>query len=174
MTSTISTKELAAVLGISIQRVNELGRKGKITREPDGKWNLVKIHQQLKENLDSSQSLKSLGQRRGKLEMEREGDSAGKTEGTFLEAQCRHEWLRVQKEEMELRRRRGELAELADVESTWASIMSTIQTRLLGAAGKLGPRVAAISEPRECSSIIEREIREILTALSEYKINAAA
>jgi hypothetical protein len=172
MTGTISTKELAAVLGISVQRVNELGRKGKIAREPDGKWNLVKVHAQLKANLDSSQVTKSLGQKRGQPDPE--GAPSSNTDGTYLEAQCRHEWLRVEKEEMELRRRRGELLELDEVEMVWSGIMSTIQTRILGASGKLGPRVAAVTDARECSAIIDRELREILTVLSEYKVDAAA
>jgi hypothetical protein len=48
---TISTPELAKKLGISRQRVNELGRMGKIQREADGQWNLERVHAAIERNL---------------------------------------------------------------------------------------------------------------------------
>ena len=40
---TVSTSTVARSLGISRQRVNELARKGRITRETDGRWDLSKV-----------------------------------------------------------------------------------------------------------------------------------
>jgi hypothetical protein len=169
MTETISTKQLAAILGISVQRVNQLGSKGKIKREADGQWNLVRVNQDLRQNLDRRQTLKALGQQR-----QSEDGMSANADNTFSEAQRRREWIRVQREEMELRQRKGELAELSEVEQMIGSIVAPAQSRLLGLAGKLGPKLAGISDPRECSAIIEREIKEVLNTLVEFKLNAAA
>ncbi len=49
---TIGTTELAKRLGISRQRINELGRLGKITREADGQRDLDAVTRQLGRNLD--------------------------------------------------------------------------------------------------------------------------
>jgi len=91
----------------------------------------------------------------------------------FLEAQRQSEWLKVQKQEMELRLRREELAEVSDFEEALSVIVASAQSRLLGLTGKLGPKVAGMSDPRECSALIDREIREVLSTLIEFKLNAA-
>jgi hypothetical protein len=91
---------------------------------------------------------------------------------TFLEAQRKHEWLKVQKEELELRRRRGELAEVREIETAWGSIVLASHDRLLILPGKLAARLAAISDVHECQTLLEKEIREALTLLTEYPPNA--
>ena len=50
--NTISTPNIAKMLGISRQRVNELGRLGKIPREADGRWNPERVRVALEQNLD--------------------------------------------------------------------------------------------------------------------------
>ena len=55
------------MLGISRQRVNELGRLGKIPREADGRWNPERVRVALEQNLDQRQrraSLRSLTRHR--------------------------------------------------------------------------------------------------------------
>jgi hypothetical protein len=170
---TITTKQLAAILGISVQRVNELGRKGKIQREKDGGWNLVKVNAALRQRLDRHQAARSLGQVARSIDVEIQSDSSGDSRlGSFTEAQRRREWLRVQREEMELQKRRGELAEIAEIEQVMGSIVSAVQTRMLILPGKIAPRVAATDNVLECASIIEREIKDALTALTEFRLNA--
>jgi DeoR/GlpR family transcriptional regulator of sugar metabolism len=48
MADRVKTGELAKVLGISRQRVNELSRKGKLTRSADGKWDPDRARSELK------------------------------------------------------------------------------------------------------------------------------
>ena len=50
----IGTGDLAKALGISRQRINELARKGKITREPDGMWELEKVRGEMARNLEAN------------------------------------------------------------------------------------------------------------------------
>ncbi len=58
----MTTSELARQLVISRQRVNKLGRLGKIQREPDGKWDVTKVQAALRRNRDSRSPIKSLGE----------------------------------------------------------------------------------------------------------------
>jgi hypothetical protein len=55
-TEDLTATELAAALGISRQRVNELRRQKKISREPNGKYLLPKVTAELRRSLDSSQT----------------------------------------------------------------------------------------------------------------------
>ncbi len=172
MNETITTKELAGILGISVQRVNQLGRKGKIQREPDGGWNLVKVNASLHRNLDKRQTLRSLGQTRQSQGSSAEGEEAN-AGSSFSEAQRQREWLRVQREEIELRKRRREVVEAADVKAAWEDIVVKAQDRLLSLPGIVSVNLAAVNDPRECEEILNREIREALRGLIEYQPNAA-
>ena len=176
MTDTISTAQLAAILGISRQRINELGRKGKISREPNGQWNLVKVHEALRNNLDVRQITPSLSGRH-KIPIEPQNTSAPSgeivAEGTFLEAQRRHEWLKVQKEELALQVRRGELIEKKELERELGALLTAFRNRSMLMPDKLAPRVAVTTDVLECRALIEREVRELLSILSEYQTNAA-
>jgi hypothetical protein len=172
---TISTKKLAAVLGVSISRINELGRKGKITRESDGGWDLVKVNADLRKNLNRSQTLRSLGQSAKSENMEVLADH-GKdvaNDMSYAEAQRRHEWVKVQRELLDLRKRKGELLEAEEVSKVWSGITTAIKTRMLMVATKTAPRISDGMSVLERSAIIDKSIREALTALSEYEPDVA-
>lgn len=66
--------------------------------------------------------------------------------------------------ETENARRRGELAELAEVGKFWADCVANARTRLLAIPAKLSPRLVRI----ENAAVIDRAIRaEVCTALDE-------
>ncbi len=92
---------------------------------------------------------------------------------SFFEAQRRHEWLKVQKEELALKVRRGELIDVAEVEQKYGTAMKTFRNRMLLLPDILGPRVAVSSDPRECVDLISREIIQLLTSFQEYNPHAA-
>jgi hypothetical protein len=94
-------------------------------------------------------------------------------DGNFLEAQRQHEWLKVQKEELALRERRGELLEKTEVEQEWGLLLTTFRNRLLLLPDKVAPRVCVMDDVLSCRVLLEREVREALSALSEYQPDAA-
>lgn len=171
MNETIGTKQLASILGISVQRVNELGRKGKIQRERDGGWNLVKVNAALHRNMDKHQALKSLGQVAQSPVMD--GGQLKEPADTFADAQREHEWLKVQKAELELRMRKEELVEKAQVKEEIGKLLTNFKNKLLYIPDKLARKVAPISDDRECRALIDNAIREALVALSEYEPDVA-
>jgi hypothetical protein len=172
MTETISTRQLAAILGITVTRVNELGRKGKIRREPDGGWDLPKVTAALKQNLDRHQSSRALGQTSGRThnsaptEQHNEGES-------FAEAQRQNEWMKVQKAELELRIRKEELLERDQVKTEVSKMLAAFKNKMLYIPSRISQKLGSVSDDRERRAIIEREIKEALTVLSEYEPDAA-
>ncbi len=172
MTETISTKQLAAILGISVTRVNQLRRKGKIQREPDGRWNLVKVNADLRQNLNKSQAIRSLGQK-PQSETAQMAAEQGNNGDSFSEAQRRHEWLKVQKEELTLRIRSMELLERSDVKEEWTRGLSAFRSQLLLVPDKLAPKIAACTDVRECRSMIYEEMCRVLNIFSESQADAA-
>lgn len=168
--NTISTIQLAALLGISRQRVNELARKGKIQREADRRWNLSRVRTALKQNLDGRQAAPSLGKTSNKGTASLRSTDSEPAPGSpqsLLEAQRRHEWLKVQKEELELRRRQGELIEACDIEQTWTHALTAFKNRLLLVPDKLAAKVAVCPDVLECRELIDREIKEAIKVLAD-------
>ena len=92
---------------------------------------------------------------------------------SFLEAQRNHEWLKVQKAELDLKVRRGELLEREEVERRWGALLTTFRNRMLLLPDKVAPRAAVLDSVLECRALLEREVKEALSALSEYEPNAA-
>lgn len=179
---TISTGSLAAALGISRQRVNELARKGKIPREADGKWNLEKVQKALGRNLDIHQKAPSLGQgpqapppgRRGgrSVTMPQSDDDADPGQVSLAEAQLKHELAKTAKTELEVDRLKGILINAQEAAHVWGEMIVAARNRALLIPSKVAPKVAVVSDVLICQEILDRELRSFLTELSEYRPNA--
>ena len=64
------------------------------------------------------------------------------------------------------------LVAIADVEAMWSQMMSVVRSRMLLLPDKLAQRVAVVSNVLECREIVDREIREALTVLSDKGLHA--
>ena len=73
---------------------------------------------------------------------------------------------------MELRKRRGELLEKQEAEDKWSKLLTAFRNRMGIIPDNLAPRVAVLDDVLECRILIEREVRQVLTALSEYQPDA--
>jgi chromatin segregation and condensation protein Rec8/ScpA/Scc1 (kleisin family) len=170
MSGAIRTTELARLLGISRQRVNELARMGKISRRPDGLWDAGRVRSELGRTLDNQQ------QKRARVQPDppaRDGGaedmpSARNAHEMFNRARAVKEIALAKEKELELRRRQGELLEAADVETAWAKALASFKSRLLLLADKLAPKMAACPDVLQCRALIDREVRDALSALSEH------
>jgi phage terminase Nu1 subunit (DNA packaging protein) len=68
--------------------------------------------------------------------------------------------------EMELRQRRGELVERAEVEQLFISRIMVVKQGLLSLPRGLPPQLAACREEREMEAVIARAVRQLLEAFS--------
>lgn len=173
---TLATRDLAKALGVSVTRVNELGRKGKISREPDGQWDLAKVRAQLGRNLDIRQTSPARGDAAPEVSRR---PSMGRPEeapqkGTLAHAQLMHEQAKAAVAAMTAQKLEGKLLPAREVEQVWAGVISGIRARMLLVADKVAARVAAESSALECRAIVDHAIRDALSAASDYQPTANA
>lgn len=162
---------LAKFLGISRERVYQLTRSGKIARESDGKYSPQAVQLALKRNLDIRQPSPSRGDKPRSLVTEASAPDANAV--TLAAVQLQHEIARAAKAQMELKRLRGTLLEKSEVQTEWSKLLTTFKNKMLYIPAKLARKLAPISDDRECRALIESEIREALSVLSEYEPDAA-
>lgn len=139
--------------------------QGKIDFEKaDKDWNANSNHRQQRSRGVSTTPNEEIGSFEGMPE---------NFDGNFLEAQRRHEWLKVQKAELELEVRKGELLERSKMEEQWLRIASEIKSKLMIIPGALSGRLVSIADAQQIRQILESEIKESLSALSRTTLNAA-
>jgi hypothetical protein len=170
----LTTVGLAAALGISRQRVNELGRLRKISREKDGRWDLTKVRAELTLNLDSSQAPRV----RVQPSSSRDADGTEMIPGSsvhevFNRARAAREVASAKIAQLDLRLREGELLVKAEVKEAWTQGANAFRNQLLLAPDRLAPKVAVCSDVRECRVLIEEEMRRILMIFSEAQADVA-
>lgn len=69
--------------------------------------------------------------------------------------------------EQELQRRRGELLERSQVKEEWAKLLLTFRKAMLQMPGRIAPRLAG-KDQAAIFNLLEKEVRQILTALGNY------
>ncbi len=97
-------------------------------------------------------------------------------QGSLAEVQRDLVSAKVQKADIELQRLRGELIEVAAVESEVGELVLAAKNRLLLIPSKLCDRLAAAKDPVEIANLLEYEIRQALEELSNWgqEVPAAA
>ncbi len=169
----IGATELARVLGISRERVYQLTRSGKISREKDGKYDVAAVRSALRSNLDTRQNAPSRGEKRPSTESPAfDGPFTDYQSPTLANVQLQHEIARAAKAQLELKRLKGTYVVAEEVKRAWGEHITAVRSRILLIPGKLAPRVAVEKDVLVCQEILEREIHSVLTELSEYQPNA--
>lgn len=174
---TASTSELAALLGISRQRVNELGRAGKITREADGNWNPDRVARDLGRNLDGAQKSPAreratppehgVGQRREEAPREHP------PKGTLAYEQWRLTREKADREALDRKVLEGELLKRAEVKTAVSAMLGAFKARCMTIADELCDKLAATSDSVRCRELVDSKIHAALSELSEWRASAA-
>jgi hypothetical protein len=89
--------------------------------------------------------------------------------GSMGAVQRQHVAAKVKLAEMKVRQLEGELLPVAEVEQAWSDLVATAQSTLLAVADKVAHRLSISRDEAECRSIVDREIRDALLALSRYR-----
>ena len=167
----VGTAELAKILGISPQRVNELGRKGKIARRPDGKWDVEAVLTAVRKNLDNRQPVKA-----GKLPSAApEAWSSELPEpkrGTLLYEQWRLTREKADREELDRRALEKTLLKRDDVRIAVAGMIAASKSRLMTMPDELCDRLAAESDAVSCREMLAVKVHEALEQLAEWPASA--
>ena len=144
--ASVKQKELAAALGLTAARVNQLIDEGIVIRDELSRSGRVMLFDSLRNYFLSRKTT---------------------DEGTnyWLE-KARHEKVKRELSELKLRKESGELYEAATVERVLAELMTTFKSKLEGTGHKLAPRLEGLTASAICD-IIDEEIADILKELSD-------
>jgi phage terminase Nu1 subunit (DNA packaging protein) len=152
----ISTAQLATLLGISSQRVNQLAADGVLLKGARNKFNLVASVKAYIEHRETAIE-RSLGG----------GDSLTSRRAEWLETKNRLSAL-------DLAERERELVSVAELETAWGTLIDTLRTHLLAIPAKLAPRINAAQSPAQAQAIVRREINDTLGRIAVHEFEATA
>ncbi len=76
--------------------------------------------------------------------------------------------------ELDLAERRGQVASISQWQAATAAIVGSARAKLRGLGSKLGPSVAAESDPFRCRGLIDQAVDECLLELSEEELSIDA
>ena len=166
---TIGTQELAGILGISRQRINELGRKGKIERETDGKWDVAKVREALGRNLDGSQPSKVSEHPAAERELM---ETPEPKRGTLLYEQWRLTREKADRERLDREVLERNLLKSDEIRSAVCGMIAASKSRLITMPDELCDRLAAESDAIRCREMVAAKVHEALEQLSEWPVSA--
>ncbi|HEY4088807.1 MAG TPA: hypothetical protein VGM43_22910 [Bryobacteraceae bacterium] len=87
---------------------------------------------------------------------------------SLAEASRRLEWEKHREKRLKNDELEGDLLDAEEVKQSWVAMITVAKSRLLGLPAAIGPEVALVDSPQECTAIIAAAMRECLKDLSEY------
>lgn len=148
----VNTDVLASVLGFTRQRINQLAKEGVLEKQAPGRFLLL---------LNIKKYIEYM--RVGQADKEEESATA-----QYWEEKALHEKAKRKIAELKLARISNQLHDATDIEYVLTNMLVTFRNRILGIPGKLAPQLLGVNSLTEIQELIDRELREALTELSEY------
>lgn len=149
----VSTTELAAILGVTARRVQQMAQDGTIVPVRRGYFQLGDAVQRYINFLSKPQ----VSEAEQKLETARK------------QSEAQLKLSKAQLAKMEVEELKGRLHRSEDVEAFTEDLIYTIRSALLSLPGRLSVDVAATSSPAEASECIRKEVHAIMRELSNYR-----
>lgn len=151
--TTISTKEMAILLGVTVRRVQQLIQDGNFKTLTKGRILLI----------DSVRSYLDLITSREKTEDEKKLDKAKMAAEVKLKA-ARATMAQLQADEL-----KGKMHRSEDVQAFTQGMVDTIKQSLLSLPGRMSVELSLCETAEECSVIIKDTVKDVLRELSEYE-----
>lgn len=148
----VTTTELAAILGITARRVQQMAQDGTIVPVRRGYFQLGDAVQRYINFLSKPQ----VSEAEQKLETARK------------QSEAQLKLSKAQLAKMEVEELKGRLHRSEDVEAFTEDLIYTIRSALLSLPGRLSVDVAATSSPAEAAEIIRKEIHTVMRELANY------
>lgn len=149
----VTTTELAAILGITARRVQQMAQDGTVIPVRRGYFQLGDAVQRYINFLSKPQ----VSEAEQKLETARK------------QSEAQLKLSKAQLAKMEVEELKGRLHRSEDVEAYTEDLIYTIRSALLSLPGRLSVDVAATSSPAEASECIRKEVHAIMRELSNYR-----
>jgi phage terminase Nu1 subunit (DNA packaging protein) len=143
---------VAAVLGVTTRRVQQLAAEGIIAKPERAKYDLVKCVQGYIRFLQERSTVDQSG--------EQPAFDGKKERARLTKAQA-------DKEELEVAALRGDLVAADQEAAVWTAYLANVRAKLLAIPHKIAPRVLIVTDLAEAQGLIEGEIHECLKELAE-------
>jgi hypothetical protein len=179
---TSSNRELARQLGVSETAVRRAEKAGRISREPDGAWDLARVKALWARNTDRAQQRRhhgamkpvpeaALGAVRETLREHGEPIAAGAM--TFMQARTANEVLKAQERRVRLQRMRGELVDRAKGVAQVFRLARDERDAWVNWPARVAAMMAAELEvdQHRLHTVLDRHVRDHLAELAEIRPN---
>jgi len=150
---TASTREAARRIGVSDTAIHKAERAGRITREPDGNWDIDKTRRRLTETADPTRS-----------------PLASSAEATpFARLKVGQLALKVEAQRLSLDETKRRLVDVTEANAALGEIGSTMRDALLNWPDRVSGLIAAeISvDPHLLQTILQSHINDLLTEAAD-------
>lgn len=145
---------LADMLGIKQTTVRHLASSGVMPRVRNGRYKMRDcVHNYVMQLRIQSKNPES-------------GSTDEKPE--LRDMQAKHEAVKLQMSEMQLKLMQGKLHRSEDVERVMTNMFASMRAKLLSLPSRVAPRVAETSDPTEVMTILQADIYDTLRELAEY------
>lgn len=149
----VGTSVICEAFSLSPRRVREIAQEGIIERVKNGAYELLPTVKRYITYL------------RTKAETKTDGKV---TEADYIIEKTMHERAKRKISELELAQMQGKLHDSADIEREMTKMLAAFRAKILAIPSKLAPQLIAQSEISVIESILETEVYNALSELSEY------
>lgn len=153
----LTKKELATIAGYTYRRLHDIDMG-----LPDGKKLFVKGE-------GGKYDLAIFVQRWVQYNDHEAGDDQ-----SLDEAKTRHEIVKTRKTELEVARLEGRLVDVQEIRRLWGGVANTVMQNMLRLPSKIAPRLVMIKDAEIIAGIIDTEVRDVLTSISETPLPVEA
>jgi hypothetical protein len=157
VTAGISQREAARRLGVNLSAVQKRLRAKTISGLPDGKLDWQTVEREWVQNRDASKVRKTM---RAAVEADN---------GSYLAAKTQREYVRLKLDDLELARKRGELAPVGEINAWVSGMIIRARDILLRMPGDLKDRMAQQTNAHECEALMMQEVHRPLNELAEFR-----
>jgi hypothetical protein len=162
----IGVREAARRLGVHHAAVQKRIKAGTLPTLPGGKLDSVTLNAQWTKNRDESKVRKPVAPVYSEPVPVRRFATG---ERNFADAKTKREYVRLEREALELRRVKGELAPIGEINAWVAGMIIRAREVLTRIGPELKDRLAQQTSPHECEALINAEVRRALSDLAEFK-----
>lgn len=151
--TTVSTTELAMVLGLSARRIQQMAQDGTIIAAQRGRFPLC----------DSAQRYINFLSKDAVSEEDLKVDKVKRTADASLRS------TKAKIAQLELQELQGKMHSSDDVEAITSDLIFAIRGALIALPGRLAVDAAKVETPAEAAELIRKEVHKIMRELSNYQ-----
>lgn len=163
--------ELARMHNVSRQAIHELVSRGILAKADDGKIDVelarLAITNRLSPNSKTSAAITPTPQAQAAAPQSPAQTDEQAAVTSYHVAKTMNEAAQARMNQLKLAEMQGNLILVSAVRTKWASLLTSMQQMVMQVAPRLAPVLAHESDPLKVQQLLEAEMHELLTAISQ-------